>query len=296
MHILTDEAVLASVGLGIIFAQAFYLTYMTGQLSFGHAAFASIGAYTAGMLSTKFGLSMPLSIMAAAVMGFACGVGVAVPALRTRHVNLAILTFGVMQIVAYGFSQWDYVGGLSGMGGMFGIDMPDILLVALLVTAITWWLERSRLGLAMRTVKQDELVASMMGMSTVALRLLSFGIGAAVAGCGGALSAQDNSFVDPNTFGLGVAVNMVFYTIAGGTQVWLGPVVGAVLLTLTSEYLRQLMMLRRSLAPGAVRRHRGEHPGVAAGGSGTAPQRAGPGAPAAASAETGRTRRRHPRH
>jgi branched-chain amino acid transport system permease protein len=241
MPILTDEAVLAAVGLGIIFAQAFYLTYMTGQLSFGHAAFASVGAYVAGLLSTRLDLPVWLAVAAAIPAGFVGGVLVAVPALRTRHVNLAILTFGVMQIVAYSLGQWDWVGGLSGLGGMAGIGVGDIATVAAAVVAGTWWLERSRLGLAMRAVKQDELAASILGIRTIALRVLSFGIGAAVAAVGGALHGHYNSFVDPYKVGLSVAVNMVFYTIAGGTQVWLGPPVGATILTLLPEFLRDAM-------------------------------------------------------
>ena len=121
---------------------------------------------------------------------------------------------------------------------MMGVGVGAIVPIMLAVVLATWWLERSRLGLAMRAVRRDELAASLMGVSAAPLRVVSFGIGAAVAGLAGALYAHYNFFIDPNTFGLGVAVNMVFFAIAGGTQIWLGPVVGAILLTLLPEMLR----------------------------------------------------------
>jgi branched-chain amino acid transport system permease protein len=237
----TNETILAVIALNIIFAQSFYITYMTGQLSFGHAAFATIGGYAAGILTTRYGFPMLGAFALAAMVSFLCGIIVAVPALRTRHIYLAILTFGIMQIATYTFENWSFVGGVHGIAGMSGVDLPYILVATAAVVGGTWWLERSRLGLAMRSVKRDEPVAALMGINTVWLRLLSFGIGSAVAGIGGALYAHYNFFIDPQTFGLAIAISMVFYSIVGGTQFWLGPVVGSILLTLVPELSRDFL-------------------------------------------------------
>lgn len=236
-----NETVFALVGLNIIFAQSFYITYTAGQLSFGHAAFATVGAYTAGLLTTRYGFGLPFALLASLVAGFISGILVAIPALRTRYIYLAILTFGVLQIVTYVFENWQFVGGVHGIPGMFGIEVGEIIVAAICVTAAAWWLERSRLGLAMRAVKKDEPVAALLGVNTVGLRLVAFGLGSAVAGFGGALYGHYNFFVDPQTFGLAIAINMVFFTIVGGTQVWIGPVIGSIVLTLVPELLRGMM-------------------------------------------------------
>jgi branched-chain amino acid transport system permease protein len=239
MGFVLQEAFLAAVCLNILFALSFYITYMTGQLSFGHAAFASVGAYVSGVLTTKFGINVWVAVSAACAAGLLSGILVALPALRTRHVYLAILTFGVMQILSYLLGQWDFVGGLSGITGLDGVHAGDLAIAAAALTAGTWWLERSRLGLAMAAVKQDEVAAPLLGIDATRLRLLSFCLGSAAAAVAGALYGHYNFFVDPYTFGLAIAINMVFCTIVGGTQVWLGPVVGAVILTSIPEVLRE---------------------------------------------------------
>jgi branched-chain amino acid transport system ATP-binding protein/branched-chain amino acid transport system permease protein len=91
----------------------------------------------------------------------------------------------------------------------------------------------------MAAVKQDEVAAPLLGIDATRLRLLSFCLGSAAAAVAGALYGHYNFFVDPYTFGLAIAINMVFCTIVGGTQVWLGPVVGAVILTFIPEVLRE---------------------------------------------------------
>jgi branched-chain amino acid transport system permease protein len=239
MGFVLHEAFLAAVCLNILFALSFYITYMTGQLSFGHAAFASVGAYVSGVLTTKLGINVWVAVSAACAAGLVAGLLVALPALRTRHVYLAILTFGVMQILSYLLGQWEFVGGLSGITGLDGVLASHLVIGAVALTAATWWLERSRLGLAMAAVKQDDVAAPLLGIDAARLRLLSFCLGSAAAAVAGALYGHYNFFVDPYTFGLAIAINMVFCTIVGGTQVWLGPVVGAVILTTIPELLRE---------------------------------------------------------
>jgi branched-chain amino acid transport system permease protein len=239
MGFVFQEAFLAAVCLNILFALSFYITYMTGQLSFGHAAFASVGAYVSGVLTTKIGINLWVAVSAACAAGLIAGLLVALPALRTRHVYLAILTFGVMQILSYVLGQWEYVGGLSGITGLDGVYASHLAIAAIALIAATWWLERSRLGLAMAAVKQDDVAAPLLGIDATRLRLLSFCLGSAAAAVAGALYGHYNFFVDPYTFGLAIAINMVFCTIVGGTQVWLGPVVGAIILTFIPEILRE---------------------------------------------------------
>ncbi|HMK80195.1 MAG TPA: branched-chain amino acid ABC transporter permease, partial [Xanthobacteraceae bacterium] len=101
-------------------------------------------------------------------------------------------------------------------------------------------LERSSLGRAMDSIHQDETAAEVMGIDVVRIKLLAFGLGAAIAGLAGALFAHEATFVDSNTFNIMMAVEILTFVVVGGGSTYWGPVVGAVVLSLLPEFLRTL--------------------------------------------------------
>src|SRR5690606_22869776 len=114
----------------------------------------------------------------------------------------------------------------------------QILLALLVVLAIFYWLERSRVGLSAKAIREDEVAAASAGINVVAIKVGMFAFGAAIAGVGGGLYATYLSFVNADNFNFHLALISIFYVAVGGSDRFTGPVVGAVVLTILPELLR----------------------------------------------------------
>src|SRR5262249_51146345 len=210
--------------------------------SLGQAGFMAIGAYTSAVLTQKFGLPFALSLPVAALFTGAIGVVVGFPALRIKGIYLLLLTLGFGEIVSVIALSWGYIGGAQGyrnipfnprtLGYVFGAIVLLILFFGRL--------ERSSLGRAMDSIHQDETAAEVMGIDVVRIKLLAFGLGAAIAGLAGGLYAHQATFIDSNTFNIMMAVEILTFVVIGGGSTYWGPVVGAVVLSLLPEFLRTL--------------------------------------------------------
>jgi branched-chain amino acid transport system permease protein len=170
------------------------------------------------------------------------GILVGFPALRIRGIYLLLLTLGFAEIVQVVTLSWDFVGGAQGFRQIPFV--PSILeyVVCLIIVLVLFFarLERSSLGRAMDAVHQDEAVAEVMGLDVVRIKLLAFGLGAAIAGLAGALYAHHATYIDSNTFNIMVAVEILMFVIVGGSSTYWGPLLGASFLTLLPEFLRSL--------------------------------------------------------
>ena len=115
---------------------------------------------------------------------------------------------------------------------------PEILVTVLLFVAVFAWIEKSRLGLSANAVREDETAALCSGINIVAVKVGMFSLGALVAGVGGGLYATYVSYVASDNFGFHLALISIFFVAVGGTERFVGPIVGAVLLTVLPELLR----------------------------------------------------------
>ena len=109
-------------------------------------------------------------------------------------------------------------------------------------------LERSSLGRAMDSIHQDETAAEVMGIDVVRIKLLAFGLGAMIAGLAGALYAHQATFMDSTTFNIMLAVEILTFVVVGGGSTYWGPLVGAVVLSLLPEFLRDVARMARAAA------------------------------------------------
>jgi branched-chain amino acid transport system permease protein len=244
-------SILETCGLNVLLAFSVYATFLVGQFSLAQVGFWSIGAYATGLLTALYGWPLVPSLAAAAALCACLGLVLGYPCLRIRGIYLALATVAFAEVVRVFFHNFEFqkqVGELMvGPGGPLGFRgipvltaWPHILVAVLLVVGLFAWLERSRIGLSARAIAEDETAAACAGINLVALKVGMFALGAAVAAVGGGLYATYISFVNSDNFGFHLALVSIFFVAVGGTERFIGPLLGAVLLTILPEVLRFL--------------------------------------------------------
>lgn len=257
-----DVAILAGIylilalGLNVVIGFA-------GLLNLGFAAFYAIGAYAYALLHTKVGFgfwtAMPGSLVLTTIAGFL----LAVPALRLRGDYLAIVTLGFGEITRLILNNWDSL--THGPNGISGIARPGILdfplntlssfyyLVLCCVIFTLFIIQRvhaSRIGRAWIAIREDEIASSAMGIPATAYKLYAFAFGAFWASLAGSLFTAKMQFVSPESFTFMESVLIVCMVILGGLGSIAGVVIGALVLVILPEMLREVQ-LYRMLALGA---------------------------------------------
>jgi branched-chain amino acid transport system permease protein len=231
------------------------ITGRAGQISLGHAAFFGIGAYAAAMLYTKAGLPFWLDLPLAALVAGIVGAVLGIPCLRVRDDFLAITTMGINFVVEAVFLYIPFFGGAMGIGGItlpnwFGREMTKseyfilILVVFALILLLDRKLERSWIGLAWASIREDEQAAATMGVDTVRFKVLAFILGSAMAGLAGGFYAHFLTFIMPQNFGFGQSIVILSMVVFGGIGVRWGPILGAIILGVLPEISRPIMEYR----------------------------------------------------
>lgn len=229
-------------GINVIAAYSFYLPYKTGQVSLGQAGFMAIGAYTAAILTQKFGVPFALALIAGGLVTGVIGIAVGFPALRIKGIYLLLLTLGFGEIVSVIALSWDYVGGAQGFRQISFNPFTLEYVIGIIGVLLLFFarLERSSLGRAMDSIHQDETAAEVMGIDVVRIKLLAFGLGAGLAGLAGGLYAHHATFMDSTTFNIMLSVEILVFVVVGGGSTYWGPLFGAIVLNAIPEILRAL--------------------------------------------------------
>lgn len=227
-------------GVNVLLAWSVYIALMTGSLSFAQGTFMAIGCYAAGVLTVKFGWPLlPATLVAASFAATAAAV-IGWPALRLRGVYLILVTIGITFCGRVLFENIDYIGGVSGFGGMTGATYQAVLVSVAIVGAALFWLSRSPLQRVFDAVREDERVASSLGINVPYVRLIGFSGGAFVAAVAGSLFGHYMSFVRPESFDILLSIYVVLYVVLGGVNNMWGALLGAAVMTLLPEYFRVL--------------------------------------------------------
>jgi branched-chain amino acid transport system permease protein len=236
-------------GLNAILALSVYATLRIGQFSLAQVGFMSIGAYVTGMLTLLWGFALFPALLVAAVVCAFTGILLGYPCLRIRGIYLALATVAFAEVVRVFFHNFVYLKPIDGIPlgpngslGFRGIPVltswPEILVALVAMICLFAWMERSRIGLVSEAIREDETAAASSGINVVAVKVLMFAFGAAVAAIAGGLYGTYTSFVNSEHFGFHLALISVFYVAVGGTRNFAGPILGAVLLTILPEVLR----------------------------------------------------------
>ncbi|MDA8121050.1 MAG: branched-chain amino acid ABC transporter permease [Deltaproteobacteria bacterium] len=263
-HLQVASFILINVILGV----SIYVTLATGQLSLGNAGFMSIGAYTSAILTTGHGVPMVAGIVSGSLLAGVSGILVGIPALRLSGVYLAIATLGFGEVVRVVFINWESLtGGAVGIAAIpqmgreilaalrdagfspesLGLQNNQFISLAVFVilsvttlAVILFFLRlaNSRVGRAYGAIRMDEAAAEATGIDTTYYKVLAFSQGALLSGLAGALYAHATSYVSPADFTYHRAVEILVFAVFGGSEHLLGPVFGAMFLTVIPEVLR----------------------------------------------------------
>lgn len=243
--------IILAIGLNIVVGFA-------GLLNLGYAAFYAIGAYTYALLNIHAGINFWLALPLCAVITALFGLAVAVPAIRLRGDYLAIVTLGFGEITRIALNNLDPVtGGPNGLMGIahpsiaahnFGVKSWPYYYLILGVIAICAFfvnrLEYSRLGRAWVAIREDEVAASCMGVNVARLKLYAFSLGAAIAGIAGCIFASKQGTVSPDSFDFILSVMVLAMIVLGGLGSIRGAILGAIVLTILPELLRDFLTYR----------------------------------------------------
>lgn len=269
LHVLTIFLLFA------IFASGWNLTLgILGLKTLGHHAFFALGAYCSAMVSHYAGISPWLTIWLGAALAALAGLLIGVPILRIRsmpHVAIVTLAFAeIIRLILANLKDWT-----RGELGFWGIDpMPELTLggtvlefgtgkpfgsyllalgffaaVHLLLLVIL----RGRVGLTLVAIRDSELAAESLAVDLTRWKLGIFAFSAAIVGLSGALYAHYIQILTPtSTVGPEMLVTLLAMIIVGGVGRFLGPVLGAALLTVLGEVLREFGDLRMLLYGGII--------------------------------------------
>ena len=240
-------AIVGALGLNI-------LVGYTGQISLGHGAFMSVGAYTAANLAVRLDLPFWLTLPAGGLMAAAIGVLVSIPSLRIKGLYLAIATLAGQLIIEWTINHVPAISG--GAQASIEVDRPDLfglvldtqgrlyyflLFFAVLAIVATLNLMRSRIGRAFIAVRDQDIAAEIIGIDIFRYKLLSFAISSFFAGVCGVLYTYYFGIANYEQFQLGVSIDYLAMIIIGGLGSVLGSIFGAVFITLLPIVIRMLM-------------------------------------------------------
>lgn len=230
-----------------------YVVLRAGVFSVASAGFASIGAYTAALLTIKFGAGLWFGLTAAALTGSLAGALLAIPLARLRGIFQAIATLAFVQIVlSINLYAESITGGAAGLTSIPRLaDTWHILVFLGLLLYMFISANRTQLGRVFDTLRQDESVAVSLGIDVSRYHALCFVLSGAIAGTMGAFMAYRNYAITPDDFGFPLLVAILVFVVLGGRTSILGPLVGAVVMTVLPEVSRPLAEYR-TLIQGAI--------------------------------------------
>jgi len=223
----------------VVFVCGLYVTALSGQLSMATAAIAGTGGYLAAVLTTNMSWPLSAAVLASVIACGMLGGLIGGITLRMRDFILKLTTLAIgetMSVIAFNL---DYIGGPNGFSGIpLLTDLTVAAIGATFALLVAWSVDHSRIGLAARAVRDDQLAASSMGVAPYKVRLLTFIVGSAVIGWGGALQAHYVLVVNPHDMGFFPSLTIVIFLLFGGLYSLWGPVLAAILLTTLPEVLR----------------------------------------------------------
>jgi len=252
---ITSVAILATISAGV------WLTFYMGRINIGQGAYALIGAYSAAVIVTQLNLSFWIAIFLAGFIAAGFSILIGIPILRLKGVYFSMITLTLTEVSRLlaialvpitngprGITNIPLPGELS----IFGITIiPDfttltntkvgfyyLAVVVMIITfAIMYRLIHSRMGILLKSLQQNEELASSFGVNISYLRVITYAISSFFGGVGGAIFMNLTQSVYPTTFQVADSINYMLYTFLGGLAYVFGPILGAFVLYFSWDVL-----------------------------------------------------------
>jgi branched-chain amino acid transport system permease protein len=237
--------------INVILAVSLRVILITGHLNLGHAAFANIGAYVSALLAVKLGVPFLWSLFAAGLGAALIAFLLGLPTLKLRGIYFGMATFifaALTRLVII------YADGLTGgPGGIHGIPFPSIfglkmtarfslaylgLFLAGMSVGIIYLIERSQLGRIFKAIRLAPNMAESVGINVMAYNVLAFCVASFFGGVAGAFYAHYITYISPDRFEAFMSAYVLIFNIVGGEANLVGPIIGAIFMTLLSEPFR----------------------------------------------------------
>lgn len=260
LFLLAAPQVVSRYGVFLLFTGLLYLALAyswnlvggyCGLVSLGHAAFLGAGAYTSTLLLIHLSLPLPLALLGGATAAAVLSVIVSPPLFRLRGIYFTVGTLALAEALRLWMIAWPVTGGAQGLTVPHEV-VPDrvamyytALLVAAVAVAIVVLTVRSKIGMALRAIRDNEDAACNLGVSSRKAKLTALVLSSFIAGLVGAVWSVELGRVEPySMFNLTWTILMVNMVIIGGSGTLGGPVVGVVFVVALSHYLADYASLQ----------------------------------------------------
>ena len=243
--------------INVLLASSLWFIMTTGQLTFGHAGFAAIGAYLSAALTTSYSQSSWLSLAAAVIISGVIAAIIGYLTLRIKGIYFIVVTLALGQAITIVFSMIDHPFG--GLLGLINLPHPNpitipflpainfdsmssiyylILVFTVLGVVIMHRFNRSRIGLIYTGISQADNLAEHVGINIMAQKIQAFVIGSMFAGLAGVLYTYYTESILPSSFTITQSTLYIVYVCVGGATSITGPILGATILNIVSIFLR----------------------------------------------------------
>ena len=245
-HLLVICCIYSMLALSLNLAAGFL-----GQISLGHAAIYGIGAYTAAIMSLKFGVNIIFTIPVGAILAAGVSLIITSSAIKITGTYLTMITLGLNEITRIVLLNWDSLtrgpNGIPGIpsASIFGFSFDNaisnyylVLFILIIEIIIIQKIINSRIGDSFIAIKGDEIAAASLGINIAKTKITGLTISAIFAGTAGVLSAHYIGYVNPNMYSSGFSIMILCMCIIGGLGSIPGSIIGATLYVLLPEILR----------------------------------------------------------
>jgi branched-chain amino acid transport system permease protein len=218
----------------------------SGMVSLGQQMFVGLGGYTMAVLSLYYGIPISLAVLSGGVLSVVLALVISIPVFRMKGVYFAIGTWVIAEALAICFSNWGYVR--YGMGlfvqSAYQLSMSWVYYAAMAMclgsALLVYLLLRSKLGLALMAIRDDDVASEAMGVNIFGCKLTCFLISAFFTGTTAGIIYLNAIFIQPfEAFGIGWTVKLLFIVIIGGIGTVEGPLVGAIVFVLLQQFLSE---------------------------------------------------------
>lgn len=244
--------------LNAVLAVGLRFMLLVGETNIATGAFYGMGAYAAAVISTKWDLPFPLALLAGGMLALGVGTLFGVITLRTKGPYFMLISFAFTEVVRLIYTRVEWLGGNSGMIGIFPSQVLDPWMPALTVLLcgalilVMYLCEKSNLGRIFKAIENNDAIVETVGIDVMHIKLLCLVIAAFALGVAGATHAFVYNVISPGDFSYLVPVFALAYVKIGGDSHVAGSILGAVLLTVLGQALQGAGALQHILFGGAI--------------------------------------------